>query len=39
MGHEIAGIVHKTGDLVSNFKEGDRVVINPSAHCGNCRYS
>ena len=37
-GHEFAGIVHKTGKGVENFKVGDRVVAANSAPCGKCFY-
>jgi len=36
-GHEYAGEVIATGNSVSNFKEGDRVVVDPNIHCGECR--
>ncbi len=32
-GHEILGIVEKRGKEVKNFKEGDRVVIEPTLSC------
>lgn len=37
-GHEFSGIVAKTDETVSNFKEGDRVVCANSAPCGECFY-
>jgi threonine dehydrogenase-like Zn-dependent dehydrogenase len=36
-GHEPAGIVAGIGRYVSNFKEGDEVIIQPSGFCGMCR--
>ncbi len=38
MGHEIGGIVHQTGNLVEDFKEGDKVAIAPDVSCGKCYY-
>lgn len=35
-GHEISGIVEKTGQGVSTFKPGDRVVIYQCIFCGDC---
>ncbi|ELV7528130.1 alcohol dehydrogenase catalytic domain-containing protein [Edwardsiella ictaluri] len=37
LGHESAGRVLKRGSAVTRFKEGDRVVINPTYSCGECR--
>ena len=36
MGHEGAGIVDAVGDGVSDFREGDRVLLLPSETCGAC---
>lgn len=36
-GHEYAGKIVATGEAVSNFKEGQRVVVDPNIHCGLCR--
>lgn len=40
-GHEIAGIVAKTGDKVTGFKVGDRVgvgcMVNSCQECGSCK--
>lgn len=36
LGHEVSGIVYKTGKNIKNFKENDRVVINPNITCGYC---
>ncbi|PIJ49151.1 zinc-binding dehydrogenase [Erwinia sp. OLTSP20] len=37
LGHESTGTVHKVGSAVKRFKAGDRVVINPTYACGECR--
>jgi len=36
-GHEYAGEVVEVGNKVTQFKTGDRVVVDPNIHCGNCR--
>lgn len=36
-GHEYAGEIVATGDSVTDFKTGDRVVVDPNIHCGECR--
>ncbi len=36
MGHEGAGIVHQTGNLVEDLKPGDRVVLNWATPCKSC---
>ncbi len=36
MGHEMSATVHKTGDEVSGFTTGDKVVVMPLAPCGSC---
>ena len=36
-GHEYAGEIVTLGDDVTNFKEGQRVVVDPNIHCGECR--
>lgn len=36
-GHEYAGEIVDTGDNVKGFKSGDRVVVDPNIHCGECR--
>jgi len=38
MGHEISGIVEKTGNKIQNLSKGDRVVVNPVVTCNNCFY-
>jgi threonine dehydrogenase-like Zn-dependent dehydrogenase len=35
-GHEFAGTIVKTGPTVINFKEGDRVAVDPIIWCGHC---
>lgn len=37
LGHESTGTVSKIGSAVTRFKVGDRVVINPTYSCGECR--
>ncbi len=36
-GHEIAGIVAKTGESVTEFQIGDKVLVYPWIGCGNCK--
>lgn len=36
VGHEAAGVVHKTGKGVTDFKPGDRVAIDPAMPCWKC---
>lgn len=38
LGHEVAGIVARTGAGVAGLAVGDRVAVNPSRPCGACRY-
>ena len=38
LGHEVAGDVVSTGEAVSDFKAGDRVVVDPQWPCGECDY-
>ena len=38
LGHEIAGIVEKTGAQVENVREGDRVCLHYLVTCGTCRH-
>ncbi len=37
IGHESSGVVYETGSAVTHVKPGDRVVINPTSYCGECR--
>ncbi|EPJ34553.1 putative D-xylulose reductase A [Streptomyces afghaniensis 772] len=37
LGHEATGVVAECGPAVTNVKVGDRVVINPTPYCGQCR--
>ena len=36
MGHELSGIVTKTGDSVTRVKPGDHVILDPVFSCGVC---
>lgn len=38
LGHEMAGDILATGQAVSRFKVGDRVVVDPQWTCGECQY-
>src|SRR5947207_1096913 len=38
LGHEIAGTVSRIGSEVSSVKAGERVAVNPSRPCNECRY-
>lgn len=38
LGHEAAGIIEKVGDSVTEFREGDRVAVQPMIACGHCAY-
>lgn len=38
LGHEVAGDVVVAGEGVSDFKVGDRVVVDPQWACGECTY-
>ena len=38
LGHEGAGVVEAVGDLVTNVKEGDHVVLSTLGNCGACQY-
>lgn len=38
LGHEAAGMVEQIGTGVTDFNEGDRVAMFPSAVCGHCRF-
>jgi len=37
LGHEAAGLVVEVGSDVKQFKPGDRIVNDPTIHCGHCR--
>ena len=36
MGHEVSAVVEKVGAKVTDFKPGDRVVLQPQVVCGKC---
>ena len=36
VGHEMVGVVEKTGSWVKNVKPGDRVTVNVETFCGEC---
>lgn len=36
MGHEEAGIVYQVGENVTDWKPGDRVILQPQLFCGKC---
>ena len=38
LGHEFSGVIAKAGSGVKDFKEGDRVCIDPNCYCGACDY-
>jgi len=38
LGHEVAGTVCDIGPNVTNLKPGDRVALNPSHPCGDCKF-
>lgn len=37
LGHETSGVVASVGESVTRFKPGDRVVVNPTYSCQQCR--
>ncbi|MBN2043056.1 MAG: alcohol dehydrogenase catalytic domain-containing protein [Candidatus Aenigmarchaeota archaeon] len=37
-GHELGGEIAETGEIVTDFKAGDRVFVAPKIGCGECRY-
>src|SRR5208282_1412847 len=36
LGHEVSGQIVEVGGDVSNFKTGDRVIVEPGVACGRC---
>lgn len=38
LGHEIAGVVEETGEMVREWKKGDRVVVYPQVFCQKCSF-
>jgi len=38
LGHESSGIVEEVGSRVTNVKTGERVILDPTYHCGICFY-
>ena len=38
VGHEISGIIEKTGKGIKDFKEGEEVIISPAIYRGRCEY-
>ena len=36
LGHENVGIIDSVGSAVTNFKEGDEVILSPRGYCGFC---
>lgn len=38
LGHEASGVVIETGEHVTKFKPGDRVIIDPQWTCGECKF-
>ncbi|PAK51418.1 NAD(P)-dependent alcohol dehydrogenase [Paenibacillus sp. 7541] len=38
LGHELAGVVVRTGENVTNVAPGDRVAVEPGVTCGRCSY-
>ncbi|TDB91228.1 NAD(P)-dependent alcohol dehydrogenase [Actinomadura sp. KC216] len=38
LGHESVGIVHRLGEKVKGFREGDRVAVGGVTPCGRCDY-
>jgi len=38
LGHEISGVIEKTGKKVKNFKKGDRVFVTHHVPCNTCNF-
>lgn len=38
LGHEVAGTVEAVGSKVTRVKPGDRIALNPSRPCGQCKF-
>ena len=38
LGHEVAGIVERVGEKVTNIASGDRVCVHYLVHCGSCAF-
>jgi L-iditol 2-dehydrogenase len=38
LGHELAGVIVKVGEEVTNVRVGDRVAVEPGVTCGRCEY-
>jgi len=38
LGHESSGIVEEIGAKVTNVKPGDKIILDPTYHCGICFY-
>jgi len=38
LGHESSGIVEEVGSRVTNVKSGEKVILDPTYHCGICFY-
>jgi L-iditol 2-dehydrogenase len=38
LGHEMAGEVYSVGEKVGNFKERDKVIVDPQWACGECTF-
>ncbi|MGH1466081.1 MAG: zinc-dependent alcohol dehydrogenase [Cognatishimia sp.] len=36
VGHEMSGVVHRIGEGVTGFEVGQKVVVRPLDHCGDC---
>ncbi len=36
LGHEISGVIDSVGSVVTEFKQGDEVIVSPRGYCGLC---